>query len=59
MSSGERNTASPPTSNPYLDIRNLTRAAAAQFYRQDYWNRVWGDDLPSGPDVVTFDGANQ
>ena len=42
---------------PYLDIRNLTRAAAAQFYRQDYWNRVWGDDLPSGPDVVTFDGA--
>ena len=42
---------------PYLDIRNLTRAAAAQIYRQDYWNRVWGDELPSGPDVVTFDGA--
>lgn len=44
-------------SYPKLDIRNLTMEKAKEIYRRDYWNRVQGDRLPRGLDLVAFDGA--
>ena len=42
---------------PHLDIKNLTDAQIAEIYRAKYWNRVRGDDLPSGIDLSTMDGG--
>jgi len=42
---------------PTLDIKNLTDAQIAEIYRVKYWNRVHGDDLPSGVDLVVMDGG--
>lgn len=44
-------------SYPREDIRNMTRARAAQIYRRDFWDAVCGDDLPAGLDLVAFDAA--
>ena len=44
-------------SYPREDIRNMTRARAAQIYRRDFWDAVRGDDLPAGLDLVAFDAA--
>lgn len=33
-------------SYPSVDIRALTREAAIEIYRRDFWQRVQGDDLP-------------
>jgi lysozyme family protein len=37
---------------PTLDIANLTAAQAMGIYQTDYWNPVWGDQLP---DVIAFE----
>lgn len=42
---------------PNLDIKNLSLADARAIYRRDYWNKVQGDQLPLGVDLVVFDGA--
>lgn len=42
---------------PHLDIKNLTDAQIAEIYRAKYWNRVRGDELPSGIDLSTMDGG--
>ncbi len=42
---------------PNLDIEHLTDAKIAEIYRARYWLKVRGDDLPSGVDLVTFDGG--
>lgn len=42
---------------PGEDIRGMTRERAAYLYRRDYWNKVSGDDLPDGLDLVAFDAA--
>lgn len=39
------------------DVRDLTRDEAAAIYRAKYWNKVKGDDLPAGLDLVAFDAA--
>jgi hypothetical protein len=39
------------------DVRALTPAAVAPFYKDAYWNCVKGDDLPSGVDYAVFDFA--
>ena len=39
------------------DVKALTRAEAAAIYRANYWDRVRGDDLPAGLDLVAFDAA--
>lgn len=39
------------------DVRALTREEAAAIYRANYWNKVKGDDLPAGLDLVAFDAA--
>lgn len=45
------------SSFPHLDIKNLTDAQIAEIYRAKYWNRVRGDELPSGIDLSTMDGG--
>lgn len=42
---------------PGVDIRNLTRDGAVAIYHRDYWDRVAGDALPSGVDLMVFDMA--
>lgn len=42
---------------PHLDIKNLTDRQIAEIYRAKYWDRVKGDDLPSGVDFTTFDAG--
>lgn len=54
---GETNMGISKRSYPNEDIRNMTRARAAQIYRRDFWNPVRGDDLPAGLDLVAFDAA--
>ena len=38
-------------------MRALTPADVAPLYRQNYWNRVHGDDLPAGVDYAVMDFA--
>jgi lysozyme family protein len=42
---------------PQIDIASLTLAKAGIIMKQDYWDKVAGDDLPAGVDCVTFDAA--
>lgn len=42
---------------PTLDIKNLKQEDAEEIYHDDYWNVVWGDSLPYGVDLCTFDGG--
>ncbi len=44
-------------SYPNEDIKNLTLARAKQIYKRDYWDRVWGDKLPSSLAFHVFDMA--
>ena len=39
------------------EVKALTRDEAALIYRRNYWDKVRGDDLPAGLDLVAFDGA--
>lgn len=38
-------------------MRNLTPAAVAPMYRKKYWDKIKGDDLPTGVDYAVFDAA--
>lgn len=42
---------------PDLDIKGLTRDAAAKIYERDYWAAVRGADLPAPVAIVLFDSA--
>jgi len=42
---------------PGVDIPNLTREQASEIYRQHYWDRVRGDEMPVGVDLCVFDSA--
>lgn len=37
------------------DVKNLTKAEATRIYKQEYWDRIWGDKLPLGLDYAIFD----
>lgn len=39
------------------DMRALTPANVAPLYKDKYWDKVKGDDLPAGVDYVVFDTA--
>lgn len=39
------------------DVRAMSWDTAALIYRQGYWARVGGDDLPAGLDLLMFDHA--
>ncbi|WP_201159514.1 glycoside hydrolase family 108 protein, partial [Rhodoplanes elegans] len=38
-------------------VRELTRDELVEIYRRQYWDRIQGDRLPAGVDLVVFDGA--
>lgn len=54
---GETNFGISKRSYPREDIRGMTKARAAEIYRRDFWNKVRGDQLPEGIDLVVFDPA--
>lgn len=54
---GETNYGISKRAYPSEDIRNMTVVRAGNVYRRDYWNKISGDDLPDGIDLVAFDPA--
>lgn len=42
---------------PTQSVRNISDAAVAAIYKQQYWDKIRGDDLPSGVDFAVFDYA--
>ncbi|WP_176026527.1 glycoside hydrolase family 108 protein [Brucella intermedia] len=39
------------------EVKALTKAKATDIYRENYWNKVAGDDLPAGVDYAVMDFA--
>lgn len=39
------------------ELRNISDVDLRTIYRRNYWDKVKGDDLPAGLDLVAFDGA--
>ena len=39
------------------EMKDLTKEDVEPIYKQNYWNRVKGDDLPEGLDLCIFDFA--
>ena len=39
------------------DVKNLTGATATKIYQTQFWNKIDGDNLPSGIDYAVFDFA--
>ncbi|RCS21509.1 hypothetical protein DUT91_23610 [Phyllobacterium salinisoli] len=39
------------------DLKQITAAQVAWIYRQQYWEKIRGDELPSGVDYAVFDFA--
>ena len=54
---GETNMGISKRAFPDVDIKNLTKEHASAIYKKYYWNKVQGDALPSGLDLVVFDSA--
>jgi len=54
---GETNWGISKRAYPDLDIKNLTRAQAVEIYRNDYWNHIDGDNLPSAVAFAMLDAA--
>jgi lysozyme family protein len=42
---------------PTVDVFTISQADVAAIYRQEYWDRISGDDLPAGVDFAVFDYA--
>jgi lysozyme family protein len=39
------------------ELRAISDSEVAAIYKQNYWDKVRGDDLPAGLDLVAFDAA--
>ena len=39
------------------DVKNLTKAEALSIYKVNYWDKVWGDKMPSGLDLFMMDAG--
>lgn len=42
---------------PRQSVRNITKAEVVAIYKDQYWDKVWGDRLPSGLDYSLYDFA--
>lgn len=42
---------------PTQDVYKITSEEVAEIYQRDYWNRMKCDDMPSGVDLLLFDGG--
>lgn len=38
-------------------VRNITKTEVIAIYKDQYWDKVWGDDLPDGLDYALYDFA--
>lgn len=54
---GETNFGISKRSYPQVDIKNLTRDAAKELYKRDYWDRAQCDRLPPTLAYLLFDAA--
>lgn len=54
---GETNFGVSKKAYPKLNIKNLKRDQARAIYKQDYWDKIKGDSLPSDISMVVFDHA--
>ena len=54
---GETNMGISKRAFPDVDIKNLDVELASAIYKKYYWNQVKADEIPSGLDLVVFDGA--
>jgi len=54
---GETNYGISKRAYPDLDIANLSKHDASLIYKEDYWDRIRGDDLPYPLAILTFDAA--
>lgn len=45
--------------HPEVDVPNVTKSEARDFYKDKFWNRIKADQLPSGVDMMVFDCAVQ
>ncbi len=42
---------------PPMSVANITNQQVYSIYKADYWDRIRGDDLPTGVDFCIFDAA--
>ena len=54
---GETNWGISKRAYPQVDIKNLTRDAAKELYKRDYWDRAQCDRLPPTLAYLLFDAA--
>ena len=54
---GETNWGISKRAYPQVDIKNLTRDAAKEIYKRDYWDRAQCDRLPHTLAYLLFDAA--
>jgi lysozyme family protein len=54
---GETNFGISKRSYPSEDIKNMTKERATQIYKQNYWDKVKGDQLSNKLDIAVFDCA--
>ena len=54
---GETNYGISKRAYPSLDIDKLSEHDAKVIYKEDYWDKIRGDDLPEGLSLVVFDMA--
>lgn len=54
---GETNFGIAKRSHPDVDIANLTEEGAKEIYKEEYWKKVKGDDLPDAIAVAVMDYA--
>ena len=46
--------------NPHItkqDLKNISDQEVSDIYKQNYWDKIKGDDLPSGVDYAVFDAS--
>lgn len=42
---------------PRQSVRNITKDEVVAIYKDQYWDKVWGDQLPNGLDYTLYDFA--